>query len=320
VRDPRIIYRRRRAAAAGICALVALLATVLVVRACGGTSGRTESASGHTATIARTTAPQHPQLPGGGRQIFPEHRVVAFYGAPQAESLGVLGIGTPAHAAARLKRVAARYERGSRPVLPAFELLATIADAGPGEDGLHRTHQPAATIDRYLAAARRVHALLVLDIQPGWGDFLGEAERLQRWLLAPDVGIALDPEWHLPRGEIPGTRIGSVTAKQINAVSTYVSDLVVKHDLPQKLFVIHQFTHAMIAGRQQIAARPGLAITMNIDGFGTPGAKISKYHDFTADHPRFYDGFKLFYVEDTNIMSPGAVLGLRPPPDLVVYE
>lgn len=68
------------------------------------------------------TAP--PELPGGGREIFPDRLVVGFYGAPQDEALGALGIGTPAEAARRLERQAKPYETASRPVLPAFELLA----------------------------------------------------------------------------------------------------------------------------------------------------------------------------------------------------
>jgi hypothetical protein len=308
-----IIYRRRRAAAVAVLLLV-LAAALVALRSCGAGSGD------EAVTIPARPAPLRSQLPGGGRRIFPEHRVVAFYGAPQSDRLGVLGIGPPATAAAKLRRVARAYERRTRPVLPAFELIATIATAGPGDDGLHRSHQTDATIERYLLAAHRAKALLVLDIQPGRGDFLSEAKRLQRWLVEPDVGIALDPEWHVGPDEIPGKTIGSVTAKEIDRVAEYVSGIVAEHDLPEKLFVIHQFTHSMIDGRDRVRSRPGLALTMNIDGFGTAAAKIGKYRDFVADQPRFNDGFKLFYEEDSGLMSPGAVLGLGPPPDLVVYE
>jgi hypothetical protein len=311
--DSPSIYRRRRAAALGGLA-AAILLIALALRSCTG--AERQRAAKRDAPAAAAVS----QLPGGGRRIFPGHRVVGFYGAPQSERLGALGIGTPDAAAARLKRAARPYERPSRPVMLAFELLATIANAHPGDDGLYRTHQPPATIDRYMLAARRAKALLVLDIQPGRGDFLSDAKRLEHWLLQPEVGIALDPEWHVGDGEIPGETIGSVTAEQINAVSDYVSNLVVKHDLPEKLFLVHQFTNDMIDGRDRLLPRRGLAVTMNVDGFGNPANKISKYHDFTADKPRFNDGFKLFYEEDTDLMSPAAVLGLGPPPDVVVYE
>jgi hypothetical protein len=312
VTQPAHVYRRRRLAA-GAVLVAALLAAVLALRSCGA-DGQSASA------VPAAPKPLRAQLPGGGRRIFPDRRVVAFYGAPQSDRLGILGIGSPQRAAARLKRVARAYARTTRPVLPAFELIATIADAHPGDDGLYRTHQDAATIDRYLLAARRARALLVLDIQPGRGDFLSEAQRLQQWLLEPDVGIALDPEWHIGSDEVPGQRIGSVSAREVNEVATYVSDLVGKHDLPEKLFVVHQFTNGMIRGKARVRRLPGLAVTMNVDGFGNPANKVSKYRDFTSDGTHFYDGFKLFFEEDTDLMSHRAVLALRPPPDLVVYE
>jgi hypothetical protein len=246
---------------------------------------------------------------------------VAFYGAPQDAQLGELGIGTPAHAARKLLRQAAPYGRKTRPVLPAMELISTVAANAPGPDGLYRTQQSAAVINGYLRAARRIKALLVLDIQPGHADFLSEARRLAHWLGQPDVGIALDPEWHTP-GVVPGTQIGSVTAAEINQVSDYVAGIVRARRLPEKLLVIHQFTDGMIQAKDQVLPRPGLAVTFNVDGFGDRPNKLSKYRAFTAQTRGgpFDDGFKLFYHEDTNLMAPADVMALQPRPDLVVYE
>ncbi len=314
MRQPAHVYRRRRAVAGGGAAALLLLVMFVSLRACG--ADPVES----VADVIAAPAPKAAELPGGGRTIFPTHRVVAFYGAPQDKQLGILGIGDLDNAAAKLERVGRSYERKTRPVLKAFELISTIANAHPGDDGMYRTHQSAATIDRYLAAARRANALLLLDIQPGRGDFLSEAQRLQRWLLQPDVGLALDPEWKVTDGAVPGNEIGSVTADEVNEVSMYLSNLVGKHDLPQKLFVIHQFTNDMIKDKERVAQRPGLAVTMNVDGFGNPANKISKYKAFTSEATRFHDGFKLFYEEDTDLMSPRQVLDLAPPPDLVIYE
>ncbi len=307
-------YRRRRLLALAALAAI-VVACVLGVRSCGGEDsaiGRAAGADG---------APGKPAtLPRGGRRIFPDYRVVGFYGAPQDDKLGALGIGTPDEAAARLTKVARGYERKSRPVLPVFELIATIAADAPGDDGMYRMHQSDEVIGRYLSAARRAKALLLLDIQPGRGDFLTEARRLERWLREPDVGLALDPEWHVGPGEVPGKVIGSVTAEEVNAVSAYLSAFVTDHDLPDKLFVVHQFTSSMIENKERVQQRLGLALTMNVDGFGDRSNKVSKYDLFTSELTRFHNGFKLFYEEDTNLMTPRQVLALRPPPDLVVYE
>jgi hypothetical protein len=76
----------------------------------------------------------------------------------------------------------------------------------------------------------------------------------------------------------------------------------------------------MIDNEDQLERDPGVALVVNVDGFGDQPNKISKYREFTRDLRRRYNGFKLFYHEDLNLMSPKQVLRLRPEPDLVVYE
>jgi len=310
------VYRHRRLAALGIVATAAAVA--------GAAVGAGDRSNGDTAQPPSKAGAGRPaakpaELPLGGRRIFPDFRVVAFYGAPQSHDLGALGIGSPDHAARRLAKQARPYAKKTRPVMLAFELLADVANHDPGTDGLYRTRQPAAVIRRYLGAARRAKALLVLDIQPGHADFLAEARHLDRWLREPDGGLALDPEWHTP-GAVPGTVIGSVAAQDVNAVARHVAAIVRRYALPEKLFVVHQFTPNMIAGKEQVRRLPGLAMTMNVDGFGDRPNKIAKYRQFTHDGTHFHRGYKLFYEEDTDLMTPRSVLALQPRPDFVVYE
>jgi hypothetical protein len=61
-------------------------------------------------------------------------------------------------------------------------------------------------------------------------------------------------------------------------------------------------------------------MVLNTDGFGAKPIKVAKYHDFTRAAKSFDQGLKLFYEEDAGLMSPREVLGLRPAPDVVVYE
>jgi hypothetical protein len=312
------VYRRRRLAALGIVAAASALVGA-TVGAGDGSPGDTARPSAEASKDSEAPAAKPVELPLGGRQIFPRFRVVAFYGAPQSHDLGALGIGSPDQAVRRLAKQAEPYAKKTRPVLLALELLADVANRDPGMDGLYRTRQPASVIRRYLAAARRAKALLVLDIQPGHADFLTETRHLDRWLREPDVGLALDPEWHTP-GAVPGTQIGSVQAEDVNAVARHVAAIVRKYRLPEKLFVVHQFTPNMIAGKEHVEQPPGVAMTMNVDGFGDRPNKIAKYHQFTHDGTGFHRGYKLFYEEDTNLMSPGSVLDLQPRPDFVVYE
>jgi hypothetical protein len=273
-----------------------------------------------------STERQPPQLPRGGRVVLPAYRVVAFYGAPQDVELGTLGIGGPAEAGRRLVQQARKYESRRRPVLPAFELIATVARREPGPDGQNRLRQKSAVIDRYLAAVRRIKGLLILDLQPGHADFLDEVKVLEPYLRQPDVGLALDSEWSVPSGVVPGEQIGSTDASNINAVSAYLSALIQRYELPQKVLLVHQFTDGMVTNDQAIAARPGVALVSNVDGFGTPPVKVATYGMLArqrvslARGAGFFDGLKLFYREDIGLMSPDTVLSLHPRPDVVVYE
>jgi hypothetical protein len=306
-------YRRRRLTAVAVVAL----ATVALLGAAGAGSILD---GGDEKRGEEDPADKPAELPGGGRSIFPERRVVAFYGAPQAPELGTLGIGSPQQAARRLKRQARPYRLPGRPVLGAFELLATIVQSDAGDDGDHAFRQHPRTISRYLRAARRNGMLLILDIQPGYARFMKEVRALRRFLLEPDVSVALDPEWSLDPPALPGQEIGSMTAAEVNEVSAYVSRIVRRHRLPEKLLVVHRFTEDMIENERALRQYPGVALTVNVDGFGDRPNKISKYHSFTRGRHDRHHGFKLFYEEDVNLMKPRRVLQLRPPPELIVYE
>jgi hypothetical protein len=310
VNAPRHIYWRRRLTALG--GLAAVLAVAALLLGSGDDSTDQERASAQ-----EPQAP--PELPRGGRSVLPEHRVVAYYGAPQSRELGALGIGTPRGAARRLAREARRYRHGDRAELPALELIAVIANADPGEDGMYRARQSDSVIRRYLRAARQAKALLLLDIQPGRSDFFSETTRLEKWLKEPDVGLALDPEWRVGEGQVPGQVIGKVSSREVNATSAWLAQLVEKHRLPEKLFVIHQFTDDMV-DHTKVQLREGLDMVLNVDGFGGREVKVAKYRSFAREAKDFHHGFKLFYEEDTDLMTPRAVLRMRPRPELVVYE
>jgi hypothetical protein len=309
------VYVRRRLVAAGV-----VLAVLIGIAAAAGAFSRGEGpASGADRRAGSQPAPEPVELPRGGRTVLPDRRVVAYYGAPQTPELGALGIGTPDQAARKLERQARPYARPRRPVLPALELITVIANADAGDDGMYRSRQPNAIIRRYLRAARRHRMLLVLDIQPGRSDFFTETTRLERWLRKPDVGLALDPEWRVSEGQVPGQVIGQVGAREVNATSAWLAQLVAREQLPQKLFIVHQFTDDMVDDTQ-LKRRDGLAMVLNADGFGSKAVKVAKYHAFTRAAKSFDQGLKLFYKEDAGLMSPREVLRLRPRPDVVVYE
>lgn len=256
---------------------------------------------------------------GGDGVILPGSRVVALYGAPQIDAV-ILGRVSPGEAQRRLRRTARRYRRvGDLPVEKAFDLIAVIASASPGADGDYRYRQRKGVIRRWLHAAREIDARLILDIQPGRSSFIREVKALREWLRKPRVDVALDPEWAVGPGEVPGQTLGSVGSRMVNRVSKYLVEIVRNHDLPQKLLMVHQFYPEAIRHDGRLKQRgENVALILDFDGFGTPREKRRNYERLARrEH---FNGFTLFYRRDEPLMRPRQVLRLRPEPEFVMYE
>jgi hypothetical protein len=255
---------------------------------------------------------------GFAGEPLPASRVVALYGAPQMGQT-ILGSRSPAAAARALAAQSAPYASlGDRPVIGEFDLVSVFATAGGGADGLYRSRQADEVIQIYLDQARAVGARLMLDIQPGRSTFNAELIALSPWVAQPDVDVALDPEWNVGRGGIPGRTPGKVTAKQINTVSRSLAATVRDNALPPKLLVVHQFRRGMVRGKTAIRPRPGVQVLLNFDGIGSPAPKAAGYAALSSS--TLFNGFSLFYQRDTPLMKPAAVLALEPAPDLLLYQ
>ncbi|WP_232678090.1 hypothetical protein [Nocardioides sp. R-C-SC26] len=312
-------------------ALVAGLIGVAVV--VGGRSERSDDpASRQAGSPSTTPVPSAPPAasetptsqpdPRATRaaRIFDDNRfLVAYYGTAGTGALGVLGETDPDTAHRRLMRAARAFIRPNQPVQAVYELIVTIADAHPGKNGDYNHDIDRAAVQRYIDAAHRNGALVVLDLQPGRANFLDVAKRWEWALRDPFVGLALDPEWRMGPREVPGRVIGSVDAAEVNAVTRWLADLQERHDLPQKLFLLHQFRDDMITRIGSVQPRPSLAMVQHVDGFGTPGQKLATFAH-VAHPPRFRMGFKLFYDEDVDLMNSTEVHRIRPKVRFVSFQ
>jgi hypothetical protein len=262
--------------------------------------------------------PRRPE-PGGGTTLFPSHRLVAYYGVPNDPHLGVLGNAAPDVLWPQLLATAAPYEAPQVKVVPSYELVAFTAEAAPGPDGDYTQALAPSVIEQYRQVVDAHDGMLILDIQPGRSNFLADAKTLEPWLTDPHVALALDPEWELQPGQLPGKQVGHTDAQEINAVSTWLEQLTAAHDLPQKLLLVHQFQSQMIRDKQAVALQPDLSIAFNMDGFGASENKLGVYHLVASDH-RFPVGYKLFYTRDRPLQAPQDVLALEPQPSIIEYE
>jgi len=256
--------------------------------------------------------------------VFPRYRLVGFAGAPGSAAFGRLGVGKLADRVAEIEKVARSYPAG-RQALPVPELIAVVVQRYPGSDGDYRVRIGDDVIRRYLDAARRHRALLLLNIQPGRARFVDEVHALARWLREPDVGLALDPEWAVGPGQTPGHVFGSTTGTVIDQVSAYLDGIVRANGLPQKVLVVHQLNPGIVRGFEKVRERDGVVVVKSVDGIGSAGAKITTWKRLVKNMPAaLHPGFKLFFDEDTQgglkLMTPSQVLALRPQPEYVLYE
>lgn len=323
-----------------------LVATLLLVGCSGGSQAPGNSASGNEMSQSPqeqapnqsppeqrpsqspqpgTTAPAPSlELPNGGRRLFPQYRLCGFVGYPGASGQGRLGIGDINERMVELHQTCQPYGTDAQ-IMPVMELITVTVAPAPGPDGMWRERTDPAIIDSWLTVARANNALLLLDIQPGHSDFLTELQALEPYLIQPDVGVALDPEWAMKPGEIPMQSFGSTSGEELDRVSAYLAGLVRERNLPEKVMLYHILHPEIITNEWALQQRPGVVAIKSVDGIGSPADKIATYERVKAEVPPFvFMGFKLFFEEDANasgvVMSPEEVLGLNPVPSYVMYE
>jgi hypothetical protein len=134
------------------------------------------------------------------------------------------------------------------------------------------------------------------------------------------VHLALDPEFAIPSGNIPGEVVGSLDGSAIDGVIRTLSDLVASEHLPPKILIVHRFTEDMVTNSWEIAPRPNVQVIVTMDGFGPPALKLAQYRTYVHDQRVEFSGIKLFYHHDNPLLKPAEILGLDPVPDLVIYQ
>lgn len=254
--------------------------------------------------------------------LLPAHRIVAFYGNPRYPGLGALGQGDPAPMLDRLQAQAAAYAVAdpATPVLPALELIAAVADPTPGPDGGYRTRATPDLIARVAGWAASRGDLLILDVQPGRAAVADEVQALLPFLARPNVELALDPEFAMAPGQVPGQVYGRLDAATVNGVIATLGALVTQGKLPPKVLIIHRFREDMLTNAADILLDPRVQVVIDMDGFGSPSAKRSSYNAYVRAERVQFTGAKLFYDLDAPLWSPQDVLGLDPKPSVVIYQ
>ncbi len=259
--------------------------------------------------------------------ILPMNRIIAYYGNLYSTRMGILGELPKPQMFAKLKTEMAAWQKAdpTTPVVPALHYIVATAQSDPGVSGKYRLRMPNAQIDKVMAMAEEINAIVFLDIQVGLSNLREEIPMFEKYLKHPRVHLGIDPEFSMKGGQKPGSVIGSFDADDINFASAYLSDLVLKLDLPPKVLVIHRFTQGMVKGYKSIRIRPEVQMVVDMDGWGAPARKINTYRQFVHAEPLQFTGFKLFYKNDLKepphrMLSPKELLALKPVPMYIQYQ
>ena len=262
-----------------------------------------------------------PPLPGS---ILPAKRIVAYYGNLLSKRMGVLGEYEPNEMLRRLDEEVAAWTKAdpTTSVQPALHLIAIVAQAGPGRDGKYRLRMDSSMIEKVAGWAAKRNALVFLDVQVGQSTLQQELPWLARFLMRPQFHLGIDPEFSMKDHTVPGKKIGTFDAADVNYAATFLANLVTQYKLPPKVLVVHRFTQRGVTNFKKITLDPRVQIVMDMDGFGPPHLKKNTFRKWVKAEPVEFAGWKQFYKprNDSPRTTIAEILKLHPRPVYIQYQ
>jgi hypothetical protein len=259
--------------------------------------------------------------------ILPFNRIISYYGNLYSTRMGILGELPPKQMLDKLMGEVKKWQKADTTIkaIPALHYIAVTAQGSPGKGNTYRMRMPFHQIDSVLNMARKIDAIVFLDVQVGLSTLQQELPQLEKYLMMPNVHLGIDPEFSMKGGQAPGKVIGSFDDADVNYTTAYLAKLVNQYHLPPKVLIIHRFTSAMVKNYKQIKLRPEVQIVMDMDGWGAKARKVNTYRQFVYKEPVQFSGFKIFYKNDLKetdkvVFSPEEVLKLRPQPIYIQYQ
>ena len=241
--------------------------------------------------------------------------------------MGILGEIPKVQMLKKLQQEVAQWQAAdsTTQTIPALHYIAVTAQVKPGKGSRYNYRMPFKQIDTIVSWAKTIDALVFLDVQVGHSTVKEEVNQLKPYLEMPGVHLGIDPEFSMKNGEIPGTKIGTFTADDINDAIDILAAIVREKKLPPKIIVVHRFTQGMLTDYTKIKKVPEVQIVINMDGFGSKVLKKSTYKAYIYKEPVQFTGFKIFYKNDSKknsngLYTPQEVLNLTPKPIYIQYQ
>lgn len=259
--------------------------------------------------------------------LLPFNRIIAYYGNLYSKNMGVLGQYDETEMLRRLSLEVKKWNDADplTPAIPALHYIAVVAQGNDGQDGKYRARMPDSEIDKVIAMAKKINALVFLDIQVGFSNLQSEIPLFEKYFKMPEVHLGIDPEFSMKTGIRPGKIVGTLDASDINFAANYLAKIVKENNLPPKILIVHRYTQKMVTNYKQIKPLSEVQIVMNMDGWGGKAKKIGTYKNFIYPEPVQFTGFKLFYKNDvlekgTTLFTPAELLKLNPRPIYIQYQ
>ncbi|MCX8013097.1 MAG: hypothetical protein N3A02_02250, partial [Rectinema sp.] len=255
--------------------------------------------------------------------LIANNTIIAYYGSPASERMGILGRYPKEDIARMVKETARLYNEanGRDGVIPAFYIIYGTCWPG-GEIG----YLEEKTLLEYIRFAQQEGMLVFVDHQIGKYSVREAMERILPFLRFPNVHLAIDPEWRTLK---PMREIGSITASELNEAQDIMQEYIERNGISGiRMLVVHQFADKMIQSRPEVRAhRDRVILIHTADGFGAPDVKKATYRRNANADNMPVKGFKLFFKSafplagfDEPLMTPSEVLQLDPRPSLILYQ
>jgi len=255
--------------------------------------------------------------------LLANNTIVAFYGHPLSQRMGILGLHSKEEIAGKVEAFAGYYDQanGKNGAIGAFYIIYGTCWPG-GEIGYLKD----SILEEYILYAQQRGMLVFVDHQIGKYSVQESMERILPFLRYPNVHLAIDPEWRTLK---PMKEIGSITADELNQAQRIMQDYITAHNIPGiRMLVVHQFQERMIQDRDLVRANLDRVLLVHTaDGFGSPEMKRSSYAQNSKAENIPLKGFKLFFKSDfplagwdNPLLSPTEVMALEPRPGLIIYQ
>ncbi|WP_051503810.1 SH3 domain-containing protein [Alkalibacterium sp. AK22] len=256
--------------------------------------------------------------------LFEDHTVVAYYGHPNSEIMGIVGRHPVEELLNLVTKTAETYDAllNDKKTIPAVYLV--YGTVQPGGEVFKMDYDLALS---YIEAAYERGILVYIDHQMGRHHPTYSIQEIQSFLRYPNVHLALDPEW---RTERPMQEVGHITGTELNEVQEIMKAYIEDNEIQgTRQFVFHQFVEKMIRDVEAASSDfDPVLLVHNTSGWGTPEGKRAT-HDRVAEATNIPNkGFKLWYHfsdrpgvhYDRPLMTPEEVMDLDPQPGLIIYQ